>query len=144
VEGSKLLRRCLRLGSVASALAVCLSALPVWAASTASRGTPTPAPPSDLVGSYLAGRAAQAKRDFPAAAAWYEKAIALDPPAPELISRTFLMEVSVGHFDRARQLAEQELKLDPSDALAELVRLVDRLKANDPAGALKFATSLPT
>ena len=31
----------------------------------------------------------------------YEKAIAADPDAPELISRTFLMEVCVGNFDRA-------------------------------------------
>src|ERR1051326_7982836 len=41
-----------------------------------------------LVGDYLAGRDAQATRDFPAAAAFYEKALALDPKAPELISRS--------------------------------------------------------
>ena len=33
--------------------------------------------------------------------AWYEKALAADPDTPELISRTFLMAVSDGHFDRA-------------------------------------------
>ena len=141
----KVLRRRLHLLPIAPAIAVCLAANPTWAASSAG---PAPAagsaPAADLVGDYLAGRDAQATRDFPAAAAWFEKAIALNPQAPELISRTFLMEVSVGHFDRARQLAEQELKLDPSDALAELVRLIDRLKANDPAGALKFASALPT
>ncbi|HEX3538266.1 MAG TPA: tetratricopeptide repeat protein [Stellaceae bacterium] len=129
--------------SLVPAIAVWLAAAPVWAAGPATSTPPAPPSSADLVGDYLAGRAAQATRDFPAAAAWYEKAMALDPQAPELISRTFLMEVSVGRFDRAKQLAEQELKLDPSDALAELVRLVDRLKANDAAGALKFATALP-
>jgi tetratricopeptide (TPR) repeat protein len=138
---SKALRRRL---TFVPAIAVWLAAAPIWAAQPTAGSMPVPAPSADLVGAYLAGRAAQATRDFPVASTWYEKAIALDPQAPELISRTFLMEVSVGHFDRARQLAEQELRLDPSDALAELVRLVDRLKANDAAGALKFATALPT
>ena len=122
------------------AIALCLAAAPALAAPATAKAA---ALPNDLVGNYLAGRDAQATRDFPAAASLYEKAIGIDASAPELISRTFLMEVSVGHFDRARQLAEQELKLDPSDALAQLVLLVDRLKANDPAGALKYATALP-
>src|SRR5690348_14483421 len=68
-----------------------------------------------LLGDYLAGRHAQQLRDFQAAASWFDKAIALDPDSPELISRTFLMEVCVGHFDRAKALAERELKLDPGD-----------------------------
>src|SRR5579864_2325331 len=68
------------------------------------------APASDhLTGAYLAGREAQQLRDFPAAAAWFEKAIAVDPEAPELISRSFLMEASIGRLDRARALAPAEL-----------------------------------
>ena len=150
VDGvSKIVRR-LRAASVAPAVAVALAAMPAWAAdpnagSASAAGAAAAARPvNDLVGNYLAGRDAQATRDFPSAAEWYEKALGFDPKAPELISRTFLMEVSVGRFDRARQLAEQELKLDPSDALAELVLLVERLKANDAAGALKYASALPS
>src|SRR5206468_5983733 len=77
-------------------------------------------------------------------AKWFEKAIADDPDSPEILSRTFLMEVSVGHFDRALALAPKELKLDPGDAIAQLVFLSERLKAGDAAGALKQAAALPT
>src|SRR3954453_12176526 len=100
--------------------------------------------PEHLFGEYLAGRHAQQRRDFSGAAKWFEKAIAADPDAPEVISRSFLMEVSVGHFDRALALAPKELKLDPSDAIAEMVLLIDRLKASDNAGALKYAAALPS
>src|SRR5215467_5013709 len=65
-------------------------------------------------GAYLAGRHAQQMRDYAAAVGWFEDALRADPESPELITRTFLMETSEGHFDRARSLAESELKLDPS------------------------------
>jgi tetratricopeptide (TPR) repeat protein len=129
--------------------AACLGIAPALAASPASApGAATQnRPPADtehLFGQYLAGRHAQQLRDFTVAASRYEKAISVDPDAPELISRTFLMEVCVGHFDRARALAQKELKLDPGDAVAELVLVADRLKAGDAAGALKHAALLPT
>jgi tetratricopeptide (TPR) repeat protein len=110
---------------------------------TATQKPPVTAP-DHLFGEYLAGRHAQQLRDFTAAAGWYDTAIAADPDAPELISRTFLMELCIGRFDRARALAQQELKLDPGDAVAELVLLVDRLKTGDAAGALKHAEALPS
>ena len=118
-------------------------------ASAASQDKPaaqdkSAAAPEHLFGEYLAGRHAQQRRDFTGAAKWFEKAIAADPDSPEVISRTFLMEVSVGHFDRALALAPKELKLDPSDAIAELVLLVDRLKSGDAAAALKYAAALPS
>ena len=99
---------------------------------------------SKLFGVYLAGRQAQQLRDFVAAAGSYEKAIVLDPEAPELITRTFLMEVCVGNFERAKALAPKVLKLDPSDAVAMLVLTIDRVKAGDTAGALKQAAALPS
>ncbi len=141
--------------------AACLGVAPAMAASP-SRSPPQSPPasppasppgakqhppasgPEHFFGAYLVGRHAQQLRDFTAAAASYEKAIAADPDAPELISRTFLMEVFVGHFERARALAHKELKLDPGDAVAELVLIVDRLKAGDTAGALKHAALLPS
>src|SRR6202023_2303940 len=54
------------------------------------------------------------------------------------------MEVSVGHFDRALALAPKELKLDPGDAIAQMVLLIDRLKAGDNAAVLKYAAALPS
>jgi tetratricopeptide (TPR) repeat protein len=132
-------------------LAACLGIAPALAAAPQQQPQSSPAGvkqhappagPEHLFGEYLAGRHAQQLRDFAAAAGAYEKAIATDPDAPELISRTFLMEVCVGHFDSARALAPKELKLDPGDAVAELVLIVDRIKAGDTPGALKHAAAL--
>jgi tetratricopeptide (TPR) repeat protein len=106
-----------------------------------SGAAPTMDTPS---GAYLAGRHAQETRDYAAAASWYEHALNTDPESSELISRTFLMEASDGRFERARLLAERELKLDPQDAVADLVLLIDRVKAGDKAGALARAEALPT
>src|ERR1700722_3957051 len=76
-------------------------------------------------GAYLAGRHAQHMRDYQSAVTWFEDALRADPESPELMSRTFLRDASVGRFDRAQVLAESELKLDSSDAMAELVLLVE-------------------
>ena len=111
-----------------------------FAVAAPSEATPDIETPS---GAYLAGRHAQETRDYAAAASWYEDALKTDPGSPELISRTFLMEASEGRFDRARSLAEQELTLDSTDAVAELVLLIDRVKAGDKAGALARAEALP-
>jgi tetratricopeptide (TPR) repeat protein len=94
-------------------------------------------------GAYLAGRHAQDVRDYAAAASWFEKALASDPDSAELINRTFLMETAEGRFDRARPLAAKVIGIDPTDALANLVLLVDRLQAGDQAGALAHAEALP-
>src|ERR671922_1413684 len=90
-------------------------------------------------GAYLAGRHAQQMRDYQAAASWFEDALKTDPESPELITRTFLMEASIGRFERARALAERELKLDSTDAVAELVLLIDRVQTGDKTGALERA-----
>jgi len=95
-------------------------------------------------GAYLAARHAQHMRDYQAAASWFEDALRADPESPELITRTFLMEASEGRFERARTLAESELKLDATDAVAELVLLMDRIQASDKPGALARAEALPT
>src|SRR5437667_3711381 len=130
-------------GLWAALLTAGLGVAPAPAASPAGQDKPA-AQAEHLVGEYLAGRHAQQHRDFGGGAKWFEKAIATDPDAPELISRTFLMEVGTGHFDRALALAGKELKLDPGDAMAELVLVVDRLKAGDAPGAAKHAAALPS
>jgi tetratricopeptide (TPR) repeat protein len=111
-----------------------------FAVAAPSEATPTIETP---FGAYLAGRHAQETRDYAAAASWYEDALKTDPESPELISRTFLMEASEGRLDRAHSLAEKELKLDPTDAVAELILMIDRIKAGDKAGALARAEALP-
>ena len=130
---------------VAPALAAPPQTAPAVApAARQSPARPNPAvAPDHLFGDYLAGHHAQQIRDFAAASGWYQKAITDDPESPELISRTFLMAVCVGDFARALALAPKELQLDPGDAVAELVLVIDRLKAGDTTGALKHAASLP-
>ncbi|HTQ34097.1 MAG TPA: tetratricopeptide repeat protein [Stellaceae bacterium] len=129
----------------AALAAVALWTLPALAATTppGSEDKLAATSSADLFGNYLAGRHAEQIRDYPAAASWFEKAIAADPNSPELISRTFLMAVGAGNFERAKPLAEEVLKLDSSDALAQFVLVVDRLKTGDTAGALQHAARLP-
>jgi tetratricopeptide (TPR) repeat protein len=110
------------------------------AVTTSSGAVPSTETP---FGAYLAGRHAEETRDYAAAASWFEDALKTDPRSPELISRTFLMEADEGHFDRARSLAERELNVDPTDAVAELILMIDRIKAGDKAGALARAEALP-
>src|SRR5215472_4424091 len=112
----------------------------VCVATTPSAAAPRAETPS---GAYLAGRHAQETRDYASAASWFEDALKTDPESPELISRTFLMEASEGRFDQALPLAERELKLDSGDAVAELILMIDRIRAGDKAGALARAEALP-
>jgi tetratricopeptide (TPR) repeat protein len=116
-------------------------------AAGASEAAPTLDKPDTTVqapfGAYLAGRHAQHMRDYQSAVTWFEDALRSDPESPELITRTFLMDASIGRFDRAQTLAESELKLDSTDAMAELVLLVERVKAGDKAGAVARADALP-
>src|ERR1700746_48501 len=108
-------------------------------AAGASEAAPTLDKPDTPVqapfGPYLAGRHAQHMRDYQSAVTWFEDALRSDPESPELITRTFLMDASVGRFDRAQTLAESELKLDSPDAMAELVLLVGPVKGGDKGGA---------
>jgi tetratricopeptide (TPR) repeat protein len=116
--------------------------LAVVAASGAAASAPSA---SDTpYGTYLSGRHAQELREYPAAAKWFENSLRADPDSSELISRTFLMEAYEGNFGRAIPLAKKELALDPSDAVANLVLLVDRIGAGDKAGALARAEALPS
>jgi tetratricopeptide (TPR) repeat protein len=128
--------------SAALALGVLLAATPVAAKPPAGKAPATAS--ARLYGEYLAGRQAQHRRDFVSAARFYDKALAADPDSPELISRTFLMQVFAGNFERAASLARRELRRAPGDAVAHLVMVVDRLRAGDPAGATKAAAALPS
>ena len=133
-----------RIGCIAGLLTVVLAAGACLAA-------PEPAVPGKLpaiaaetpFGAYLAGRHAQEEGNYRAAALWYEEALKADPRSPELISRTFDMEAQSGRFDKALPLAQKVLDLDGSDAVADLVLLLDRVEAGDNAAALTRAEALP-
>jgi tetratricopeptide (TPR) repeat protein len=128
--------------SVILALGIAVPVPPAAAKQTAAKPQATAS--ARLYGEYLAGRQAQHRRDFTNAAQFYERALAADPASPELMSRTFLMQVFAGNFERAASLARRELRRDPSDAVAHLVMVIDRMRAGDPAGATKAAAALPS
>ncbi len=110
------------------------------------RAAPVPEPPASAAGrfgAFLAGRHAQEDRDYADAAGFFTQALRFDPDSPELLSRTFLMQAYEGRFAEARPLAARELRFDATDSAAELVLLIDRVKAGDRAGALARAETLP-
>ncbi|HEV2300587.1 MAG TPA: tetratricopeptide repeat protein [Stellaceae bacterium] len=126
--------------SLVFALAASLAAPAALCAAPSAEPAKPPQPP---FGAYLAGLYAQETRDYAAAASFYSRALEADPGAPELLGRAFLMDVADGRFAEARPLAPRELRLDPQDAVAQLVLVVDRLKKGDAAGALADAERLP-
>ncbi len=131
-----------KVGAVAGLMVGALVAA-ASAAPAAKGGAALPSGVTSPFGAYLAGRHAQEEGAFAAAAAWYERALSADPQSPELISRTFLMEANAGHFNRALALAKQQLKLDNSDAVADLTLLIEAAKSGDKAQALARAEALP-
>jgi tetratricopeptide (TPR) repeat protein len=138
---TKAVNEWLKVGPVAGLILGALAAVTTTGAVAAGEDLPPPA--TSPYGAYLAGRHAQEDRAFGAAASFYEQALHADPQAPELITRTFLMEADEGHFKRALPLAKEALQLDNSDAVADLMLLIDRVKAGDKAGALARAEALP-
>lgn len=122
------------------------AALLLISAASSCRAAPSAASLSSSAlrfGAFLAGRHAQEEHEYADAAAWFSRALRADPASPELLSRTFLMEAYEGRFEEARPLAGEALRLDPTDGVANLVLMIDRVKAGDKAGALARAQALP-
>jgi len=124
-----------RLGRLACA--VLLASLPVAASAAAQRAEPpvpraspgaSQPPRISTSGNYLAARHAGLQRDAEAAAGFYQGALRNDPRNPELLSRAFLSLVVAGEVDEAAKLAEQVLKVDRNDRIAQLVLGVRALK----------------
>ena len=142
-----------RLGLAARAFAPCALALLVLAGCTTA-GSPVGHPPSAAdahpsgsldspLGSYLAGRFANAERDTPAAAEFFSQALADDPDNPGLAHRTLLLLIADGRINEAKQLAVRFLKLDPHDGVASVLMAAEALHGNDAAGAERYLTNLP-
>ena len=96
-------RRCLAVA--AASLGLVGAALPVAATAGRRQAAGRCRAPACSATIWPAGRRSTCATS-PARRSGYEKALAADPDSPELISRTFLMEVSVGQFrSRAATLA---------------------------------------
>ena len=74
-------------------------------------------------GTYLAARAASVGADFPAAAEWFDAAIAEDPVNTAMIEQALIAHVGMGDFDRAVALAGRARSLGHDIQLANMVEV---------------------
>ena len=91
--------------------------------------------PRSRLGSYLAGRLASRQYDAPAAAAFYGKALQLDPGNALLLDYAFQMEASQGNWPRAEALARQLVSVQPTHRLAHAFLGIAAFKAGRYAEA---------
>jgi tetratricopeptide (TPR) repeat protein len=103
-----------------------------------------PAAPVSALGSYLAARHAQQQRDYPRAAEYMSRALADDPGNSDLVRRAFVLRVSEGRVAEAVPLAQSIVALDRNAGLAQIVLLLQEMKAGDFAAAQQRARLLPS
>jgi tetratricopeptide (TPR) repeat protein len=96
------------------------------------------------LGSYLAARHAQQMRDYGNAAEFMNRALAQDPGNNELLRRTFVLRVSAGRMADAVPMAQTIVRLDQTVGLAQIVLLLQEVKAGDFAAAAQRARALPS
>jgi tetratricopeptide (TPR) repeat protein len=87
-------------------------------------------------GSYLAGRHAQQTDDWPAAAEFMGRALAIDPQNTGLLRRIYLLRLGDGKMAEAVELARQVITVEPGNHLAKLLLAADDVNAGrfDDAG----------
>ena len=116
------------------------------ATSAATENMPTDgAPAGDMspLGAYLAGRHAQQQHDYSAAAHYIGRALAADPGNSELVRRAFLFRVGSGDITEALPLATRIADLDRRSGIADLVLVMQAMKAGRYDEALTRAQALP-
>ena len=74
-----------------------------------------------LLGNYLSGRLARGDHDTIAAADYYSRALAGDPGNEIILEQTFLLEAASAHWDRAIQLAQDLVKIEPAHRIAQFL-----------------------
>ncbi len=94
-----------------------------------------PAGATSLSGAYLAAMQADFRNDYAAAAAYFDRALALVPDNPGLLNSIAVARVALGDVDGARAPADRLAELDPGNAVAGLVILADSLAHDDFDGA---------
>jgi tetratricopeptide (TPR) repeat protein len=95
------------------------------------------------LGAYLAARQAQRVHDFATAAHYMGAALAADPANDELVRRTFLFRIGEGDITEAIPLATRIADLDRRSGFADLVLVLQQLKAGHYLEALNRAKALP-
>lgn len=99
-------------------------------------------------GNYLAGRHAQLRRDFAAAADLFAAAVRDMPGSGDVLSRLHFARVLAGRIDAAAAVAERLVAragaaAEPADPFARLTLAVVALRDGDPERAEALAAALP-
>lgn len=89
----------------------------------------------NLIGSYLAGRFARTEHDPERAAEFYKAALERDRNDNVLLEHTFQMELASGRFDRAHELAERLVAIQPTNRMAQTLLALSAFKKQDYATA---------
>jgi len=84
-----------------------------------------------LLGNYLSGRVARSSHDTIAAADFYSKALAGDPDNAIILEQTFLLETAAAHWDRATELAQDLIRVEPSHRIAQFLLGLEAFKQGD-------------
>ena len=132
-------------GPVIAALS-CLLLPGVGAAATESKPAAHGAEafqPLSPLGGYLAARHAQQERNYAAAARYMGGALEADPDNDDLVRRTFMFRISDGDVAKALPLATRIADLDRRSGFADLVLVLQKLKAGDYQEALARTRMLP-
>ncbi|MGH6736425.1 MAG: tetratricopeptide repeat protein [Methyloceanibacter sp.] len=83
---------------------------------------------SGTLGSYLSGRVARGSHDTLAAADFYSKALAGDPKNEIILEQAFLLETASARWDRAIELAEDLVKVEPAHRIAQFLLGLEAFK----------------
>ena len=94
-------------------------------------GAAIPAGASSLSGAYLAAMQADFRNDYVEAAAYFDRALALDPDNDGLLNNAVVTRVALGDIAGARETADHLAAADPNNAVAALVILADSLAQGD-------------
>lgn len=92
---------------------------------------PEKAEAGTLLGNYLSGRVARGNHDTQAAAEFYSRALAGDPKNEVLLEQSFLLETAGARWDRAGELAEDLVKVEPSHRVAQYLLGIEAFKRQD-------------
>jgi len=83
-----------------------------------------------LTGTYLSARHAQVEQDMANATRFFTTALGMDPDAPGLLRRTFVVLIAEGRMEEAALLARDVIKKNPHSPIASLMLVIDDLKGN--------------
>lgn len=119
---------------------ICLLAIsPILASEQAAKDQP-PKISNSLAGNYLAARIAVTDRDTESAAAFYRKAISLDPDNPGLKLKGFLSLIGNGDFAEGVELGNQILEANSDAEIVNLVLSVEDIRKKDWGSAERRLT----